>query len=312
MSTERSSLALFALLWGFPLLVAGCGGTNASQSAGPTPVKCQTLLNGIPGSIAASGGSVNATLTTTRECLWEVTTDTAWLQITPGRGQGEASLRVVVAENTAGSSRTGTIAANDARLTIAQQAAPCRFTVNPSSARLPAEGGTVRVSVSAAEGCTWSAASAAQWVRGVTTAGKGNGTAEFSGDGNAGEERATTLKVAGLTVSLVQVGRETPAPPPPAPPSPGPAPNPAPDPIPTPQPAPPTEGVKFKGRVSNLAGVCPVLSFRVDRRPVVTDGRTRFTEGNCRDLRNGMEVEIEGELLADAVVHATKVELKKK
>jgi hypothetical protein len=67
--------------------------------------------------------------------------------------------------------------------------------------------------------------------------------------------------------------------------------------------------VTFKERVSRLAGVCPALDFRAGRWQVVTDARTRFTEGECGDLRNGMEAEIDGDLMANGVVLATRIEL---
>ena len=95
MWADRKRTRLFAVLLGLSVVVPGCGGTTASQSAGPTPVKCQPALTGLPGSFAASGARLNATLSTTRDCLWEATTDSAWLQINPSRGQGEAALRVV-------------------------------------------------------------------------------------------------------------------------------------------------------------------------------------------------------------------------
>jgi hypothetical protein len=87
---------------------------------------------------------------------------------------------------------------------------------------------------------------------------------------------------------------------------------PPPAPEPTPPPDPPRARVEFKGRVSGLSGSCPSLQFNAEVYEVVTNDDTRFTGGNCRDLRNGMEVEVTGDVLRNGVAEARRVELKKK
>jgi Domain of unknown function (DUF5666) len=62
--------------------------------------------------------------------------------------------------------------------------------------------------------------------------------------------------------------------------------------------------------VSNLSGVCPSLTFTADDRQVSTDAQTRFTDGKCDDIRNGIDVDIDGDVLASGVILASKVELK--
>ena len=74
-----------------------------------------------------------------------------------------------------------------------------------------------------------------------------------------------------------------------------------------PPPQPPSTAVSFSGSVSNLIGVCPIISFSAAGRQVITDTNTRFNGGNCNSLRNGMAVEIEGEQLTNGVVRATRV-----
>jgi hypothetical protein len=64
--------------------------------------------------------------------------------------------------------------------------------------------------------------------------------------------------------------------------------------------------------VSGLSGACPALSFSLGAHAVETDGRTKFTGGNCRALRNGVDVEVEGERLSSGVVYAVRVALENK
>jgi hypothetical protein len=307
MASESGRERTVTVLLGFALMVAGCGGTELSQTTGPTPVKCQTALTGMPASLAASGGRLNATLATTRECAWTASSDVPWVTVKPATGQGDASLSVVVAENTVAASRSGAILVNDGLVRFTQQAAPCRFALDSSSARVGSQGGPVAISVSATAGCTWTASTEAAWVRTLTTRGTGSGTAEFSVQPNDGAERRATLTVAGLTMTVTQASATggDPTPPPAPDPDPDPAP-PSPDPSPGPEPEP----VSFKGRVSSLSGLCPSLTFTADDRQVSTDAQTRFTHGNCDDMRNGIEVDIDGDVLASGVILASKVELK--
>jgi hypothetical protein len=98
-----------------------------------------------------------------------------------------------------------------------------------------------------------------------------------------------------------------PPPPPPTPPPPGPGPTPPapPDPGPTPPqpppPPPPPPGeddeprdVWLEGSVSALGGVCPILNFVVSDRLVLTDPSTEFRKVKCRDMNDGLRVEVRG------------------
>jgi hypothetical protein len=370
-------------------LAASCGDRRIIEVTGPSAQRCQTTLTGLPSSVPPSGGRLNATVVTNRECSWTAASEASWVQVAPPSGQGGASLTVMVAENPAAVARSAAIVLNDNRVMVAQDAAACRFDLPTSSARISAEGGSLRVVVSSVAGCAWSAASEASWVRVVGGQATGSGSAELRVDQNTGRERTGTVKVAGLTFRVEQGGATAP-PTPPTPPSPTPTPPPSPTPPPTPaacsfsltperrevradgdntsvrvrtdsrcewtattsaswitlsttrgtgdaevrytverntgparqgtitiggqthrveQEAARSSRVNFKGRISNLSGACPNLRFTVEGRQVMSDSTTRFTEGSCGDLRSGMEAKIEGELRADGVVRATKVEL---
>jgi hypothetical protein len=88
---------------------------------------------------------------------------------------------------------------------------------------------------------------------------------------------------------------------------------PTPEPTPTPTPAPtPGKSIKVSGRVSSASGVCPILLFSVQDRDVFTLPGTGYSKGNCQDVQNRAEVEVEGVQMSDGTVRADKVTIKKK
>ena len=208
-------------------LVVGCSDTaSISPSNAPSASRCQTALTGLPELIPSSGGRLNASVTTTRECPWSATTEASWIQLLPNSGQGEGVLTVTVAENAIATRRSSAILINDTRITVAQDAAPCRFALNAGSAAVVPNGGTLTVGVSAVAGCGWTAASETSWVLVVRGSGTGDGTAELFVETNTGANRRGTVRVAGLAFVIDQ-------------PAPGSAPPPPPTPTPPPTPPPP-------------------------------------------------------------------------
>ena len=132
--------------------------------------------------------------------------------------------------------------------------------------------------------CSWTATSSASWLTVSPVEGQGETplTLSIAANGTS-SSRSATLIVNEARVTLAQAAASSQ--PPPSPP------------------------VSFGGTVSNLIGVCPVLTFNVAGRQVVTDANTRFTGGNCGSVRNGRSVDIEGEPLSGTVVRATRVRM---
>jgi hypothetical protein len=64
-----------------------------------------------------------------------------------------------------------------------------------------------------------------------------------------------------------------------------------------------------KGIVSNLSGSCSTLTFAVQGTTVRTNGATKFEDGPCTRLANGMRVDVEGTRQADGAILATVVEI---
>ena len=223
------------------LLAAACGGTTVTELAGPDVVRCQASFANPPSQLPAGGGRTEVTVVSARECSWSASSEASWIQISPRSGQGEAPVTLTVAANQQPSTRSGAVIVNNERLTVSQEAAPCRYQLSASSASVGGEGGQTSVRVSAMSGCRWSASSNQPWARVETTSGDGEVTIGISVDRNPGGPRTAQLSIAGQTFTVAQAAVPPPAPAPapvppaPAPPPPGPGPAPAP-----PAPAPPS------------------------------------------------------------------------
>ena len=132
----------------FAVSAAGCGETSVSEVAvAPSGVRCQTSV-GSPPEFPPGGGSVTVAVTAARDCVWSLSSEASWIQVSPSSGQGESEVTLTAVANDLASSRTGAVVVNDRRVMITQAAAPCRFTLDRSQARIGADGGIVTVSVS--------------------------------------------------------------------------------------------------------------------------------------------------------------------
>jgi hypothetical protein len=67
----------------------------------------------------------------------------------------------------------------------------------------------------------------------------------------------------------------------------------------------------LSGKIGDLEGTCPAMRFTVQKTLVRVTGSTRYTKGSCKDLRNGKEVDLAGEVQSDGSVTATSIEVKK-
>ena len=70
------------------------------------------------------------------------------------------------------------------------------------------------------------------------------------------------------------------------------------------------ETVEFEGWVLLRSGDCPNISFLVGARSVVTNGRTDYKKGRCRDLSNGDFVKVRGTVVSGNSVTADRIEFR--
>jgi C1A family cysteine protease len=86
----------------------------------------------------------------------------------------------------------------------------CSYSSGPTNQSFQASGGTGTVSVTAADGCSWTAVSNASWIAidSSTVTGTGNDDFNFRVSRNNGANRTGTLTVAGQTITVTQAGKK--------------------------------------------------------------------------------------------------------
>lgn len=182
---------------------------------GPSGGRCQTSVSGQPTNVNADGGTVAVTVTAARDCTWTASSESPWMQLSATSGQGDASLSVTVAANQLPNTRSGAVVVNDQRLTVSQEARPCTFDIQGSSARMSSDGGRGSFGVTTVSGCTWAASTSAPWIRMLNGSGNGAGTVEYEVLPNPGSGRTAVITVAERQHTVTQVGAGEPAPVPP-------------------------------------------------------------------------------------------------
>jgi hypothetical protein len=147
-------------------------------------------------------------LTSLNGCAWTANAGALWINITSAStGSGSANINYSVDANPSSIGRTGTVVVSGQTFTVRQAGVPCTYTISPlTRAHSPAvENGSI--TVTAAAGCVWSAASASSWVTITSGSGVGNGTASYGVAFNPNLiGRTGVVTVAGQTFTVTQSG----------------------------------------------------------------------------------------------------------
>jgi hypothetical protein len=287
------------------IATSGCT-ESATSVAQPSASKCQITASNQPASYPSAGGRGSVSIGATRDCAWTITSNASWIAIAGDRsGTGDAVVNYTVSENSVPSARSAMLAVDAVQLHVSQAAAPCTYAIAPAEAALGGAAGAVSVGVTTLSGCAWTAASNASWLT-ITNGASGNASAtvNLAVAANTGAAREGTVTVAGKTFVARQAAAASESTPPSAP---TPAP---PPPSPQPSPSPSPESVEFEGVVLLLGGDCPNVSFLVSGRAVVTNGRTEYKRGRCRDLSIGDYVKVRGTVVTGEPVTAERIEFR--
>ena len=240
----------------------GCGGSSSINVVQPSSGKCGIAVSNSMPRVPADGGRGNLTVETNRECSWSARAEAPWISLSGSEGQGPATVAYTVTANGNGTPRQSAVVVGEQRVAVTQDAAPCRFTVSPSSGEADAGGGQISVSVTAPGGCAWSARSDASWIGTASgSSGEGNGSVLFNVSANAGPPRTGAVVVAGVTVQIAQGSITQPAP------QPTPAPVPTPTPAPTPSPSPHPLPHRHRHRRPPRSGASPCADTGADASP---------------------------------------------
>ena len=176
------------------------------------PSQCTISLTPPTVEAAASGGNYAASVSTGEGCGWAVTSVLTWVTAWTPSGSGGGTVSFEVQANSSLSSRTGTVTVGDQTLTVWQAGAPpCSYALSPASASVAAAGGSTSFTVTAASGCSWTAAPAQSWTSITGGSGSGNGTVSVSVAANTTTSARTgTVSVQGQTFTVTQAAAPAP------------------------------------------------------------------------------------------------------
>ncbi|MBM3796894.1 MAG: hypothetical protein FJW31_23250 [Acidobacteria bacterium] len=176
---------------------------------------CTQSLTPAQVSLSAAGG--NGSFAVASGCAWTASASASWIQLTGATsGDGNGTVAYTVQANAQAAARSGNIRVGSQTFTVNQAGSGCAVVLSPTSASLPAAGGSGTIAVAAT--CTWTASTNENWLRLTTSASTVNFTAEPNNSGAArigaiaiGAQSFTVTQAAGgcaVTVSpaSVQIG----------------------------------------------------------------------------------------------------------
>jgi hypothetical protein len=161
-----------------------------------------------------AGGTANLAVSASHpSCEWTVTGTPAWVTIITGaNGQGSGTVSYAVAANEATDPRQAVLTIGGAAHAIHQAgrapAPTCHYTIEPHDDTFPSAGGTGSLTVTAEDGCTWTATANASWISlAPDAAGSGAGTVVYTVAANTStDSRTGTVAVADQTLTISQAG----------------------------------------------------------------------------------------------------------
>lgn len=187
----------------------------------PPPNTCSVSLSPPTQSVPIGGSTFDIQVSTGANCQWQASLDSPWLSFgSATSGQGNGTVRVTVASNS-GAARNGRLtvatSAGSGSTDFLQAGGPtsCSYSVNPTNFNVIPAGGTVVANVTAPTGCTWTAASNANFITiNSGTSGNGNGSVSLQVANNTGSARNGTARVSwpggGQDITVSQTGAAQP------------------------------------------------------------------------------------------------------
>ena len=176
---------------------------TVTQSGAP----CSFALT--PGSAAhganATTGSV--AVTTLVGCSWGAVSTNSWITVLSGSpGTNNASVTYTLLANLTAFSRTGLVSVAGQEFTVTQAGVPCTYVLSPTQRTHLASAASNSVSVTALDGCDWSAFTTNAWLTfPAMTNGSGNGMVEYDVAPNPDlAARVGALFIGGQTFGITQ------------------------------------------------------------------------------------------------------------
>ena len=183
----------------------GCPLTFSVQLPRPRGPDCQYAVSLSRQTFSGNGGSGELRITTGAACTWAAESLDPWLQVEdsePKIGSGRVAFTVRSSQQGAREGRLRVAIAN--QTFMISQGPLCTYSVSPTTVAVPASGGTSVLSVTAPEGCEWSAQSSVPWLTVAPASGSGSGTVTVTVQSTSGPPRSGTISVAGETIAVSQ------------------------------------------------------------------------------------------------------------
>lgn len=183
---------------------------TVTQAAAATP--CGYSIAPASFAAPAAGGTTTVAVTAVAGCAWTATSQAPWILASPATGNGNGTVALTIAAN-GGAARAGLVSIAGQTFTVNQEAAaaPCTYSIAPTTFSAPAGASTSAVDVTTQPGCAWTAASQVPWISITSGAGgSGNGRVELAIAANTGAVRSGTAVIAGQTYTVEQAAVATP------------------------------------------------------------------------------------------------------
>ena len=174
-------------------------------------LSCSYTVSPTSQAMPVGGGPGLTDVTAAAGCGWTaVSNSTGWLTVTSGAsGNGNGTVGFSTTANPNGTQRNGSITIAGQTFSVTQAAAPCNYSLTPTSQSVASTGGTGSTAVAAPNGCAWTGVSNNSGWLTVTSgaSGSGAGSVGFSASANGSSSpRTGTLTVGGQTFSVTQAG----------------------------------------------------------------------------------------------------------
>jgi hypothetical protein len=185
----------------------GEGNLAITQSPADCTYSVDPPLVGVP----AGGGTIEVRLDTADGCTWSASTNDPWIAIPTRNGAGPRTLSATIAANTTNAQRSGVIEIGGQTVVVSQDAASqptaCAVTLSGHSFNVPAEGGSVEISVTIGPGCSWRTDGLPPWVQTTLESSSSSARPVFTvAANNTRSARTATFRIADQSVTIAQGG----------------------------------------------------------------------------------------------------------
>ena len=168
---------------------------------------CTYSINPTSAQIPGLGATHTFSVVTQQDCQWGAVAQDSFITVNTPSGRGPATISYSVGNNPGGPPRTGTITVGGQVFTVTQASINCTYAITPTSADVPASGGTFEFMMNTPAGCPWSAFYNDYWVWTTNDVHVGPGPAVYTVAPNNASDRTGTISVMGMTFTVRQPGR---------------------------------------------------------------------------------------------------------